>query len=146
VTKTNATWAQRFGAKRQAIDRAILAELEQTIAPTRTVAAGRFVPYIRAMTGVMIPEELRAARKALGLTQAEFANVFDVDIRTVKAWEAGHRDGRPSPVPRPIAVLVRLAQEQASVRLALGIPSEGKTAKTKPHRVVSGPHSGPHSG
>jgi hypothetical protein len=35
MTKTNAkpkTWAQRYGAKRQAIDRAILAELEQTIA------------------------------------------------------------------------------------------------------------------
>jgi DNA-binding transcriptional regulator YiaG len=139
VTKTNATWAQRYGAKRQAIDRAILAELEQTIAAGQTVAAGRFVLYIRAMT----PEELRAARKAFGLTQTEFANVFDVNIRTVKAWEAGHRDGKPAPVPRPIAVLVRLAQEQASVRLALGIPS---TAQTKPHRVASGPHSGPHGG
>ena len=32
MTKTNA-WTQRFGAKRHAIDRAILAELEQTIAP-----------------------------------------------------------------------------------------------------------------
>jgi DNA-binding transcriptional regulator YiaG len=132
MTKPN-TWAQRYGARRQAIDRALLAELEQTI------AAGRFVPYIRAMT----PEELRAARKAFGLTQTEFANVFDVNIRTVKAWEAGHRDGKPAPVPRPIAVLVRLAQEQASVRLALGIPS---TAQTKPHRVASGPHSGPHGG
>jgi DNA-binding transcriptional regulator YiaG len=135
VTKPK-TWAQRYGAKRLAIDRALLAELEQTIAPGQTVATGRFVLYIRAMT----PEELRAARKAFGLTQTEFANVFDVNIRTVKAWEAGHRDGKPSPVPRPIAVLVRLAQEQASVRLALGIPS---TPQTKSHPVLNGPRNGP---
>ena len=31
MTKPN-TWAQRYGARRQAIDRALLAELEQTIA------------------------------------------------------------------------------------------------------------------
>jgi DNA-binding transcriptional regulator YiaG len=129
----NAAWARRYGAKRRAIDRAILAQLEQTIAAQeRTVAAGRFVPHMRAMTdrltGAMTSDELRAARKAFGLTQTEFAKVFDVNIRTVKAWEAGHRDGKPSPVPRPIAVLVELALKQASVRLALGIPS-----KTKPH-------------
>jgi DNA-binding transcriptional regulator YiaG len=79
----------------------------------------------------MTKDELRAARKALGLTQAEFANVFDVDIRTVKAWEAGHRDGKPAPVPRLVAILARLAQEQASVRLALGIPSKGKTTASR---------------
>jgi hypothetical protein len=41
MTKTNAkpkTWAQRFGAKRDAIDRAILAELEQTIAAEERAA------------------------------------------------------------------------------------------------------------
>ena len=83
----------------------------------------------REMTGAMTPNELRAARKAFGLTQTEFANIFDVNIRTVKAWEAGHRDGRPAPIPRPIAVLVELALKQASVRLALGIPSKGRTVK-----------------
>ena len=83
----------------------------------------------REMTGAMTPNELRAARKAFGLTQTEFSNIFDVNIRTVKAWEAGHRDGRPAPIPRPIAVLVRLALTQASVRLALGIPSKGRTVK-----------------
>jgi DNA-binding XRE family transcriptional regulator len=77
----------------------------------------------REMTGAMTPNELRAARKALGLTQTEFANIFDVNIRTVKAWEAGHRDGRPAPIPRPIAVLVELALKHASARLALGIPT-----------------------
>jgi DNA-binding XRE family transcriptional regulator len=83
----------------------------------------------REITGAMTPTELRAARKALSLTQAEFAKAFDVNIRTVKAWEAGHRDGKPAPIPRPIAVLVELALKQASVRLALGIPSKGRTVK-----------------
>jgi transcriptional regulator with XRE-family HTH domain len=77
----------------------------------------------------MTSEELRAARAAFGLTGAEFARVFDVSDRTVRGWEAGQRDGKPSPVPRPIAVLVRLALKQASVRLELGIPSKGKADK-----------------
>lgn len=41
MTKTNVepkTWLQRFGAKRRAIDRAILAELEQTIAAEERAA------------------------------------------------------------------------------------------------------------
>jgi DNA-binding XRE family transcriptional regulator len=76
------------------------------------------------MGSAMTKEELHAARKTFGLTQAGFAKVFDVNIRTVKAWEAGHRDGRPTPIPRPIAVLVELALKQASVRRELGIPSK----------------------
>jgi transcriptional regulator with XRE-family HTH domain len=99
----------------------------------------------------MTSEELSAARKAFGLTGAEFARVFDVSERTVRGWEIGHRDlkrseGKPVVVPRPIAVLVRLALKHASVRRELGIPSKGETPQTKPHRVASGPHSGPHSG
>ena len=82
----------------------------------------------------MTSEELRAARAAFGLTGAEFARVFDVSDRTVRGWEAGQRDGKPSPVPRPIAVLVRLALKQASVRLELGIPSKGKTEKKSASR------------
>ena len=72
-----------------------------------------------------------AARKAFGLTGAEFARVFDVSERTVRGWEAGRRDRKSEPVvvPRPIAVLVRLALKHASVRRELGIPSDGKTVK-----------------
>jgi transcriptional regulator with XRE-family HTH domain len=81
------------------------------------------------MTSAMTKDELHVARKALGLTQAEFANAFDVDIRTVKAWEAGHRDGKPSPVPRLVDILVRLALKHASVRRELGIPPNEKTVK-----------------
>ena len=34
---------------------------------------------------------MRAIRKRLGLTQAALAELFEVDIRTVRRWEAGHR-------------------------------------------------------
>jgi hypothetical protein len=61
-----------------------------------------------------------------GLSGAEFARVFDVSERTVRGWEAGRRDRNSEPVvvPRPIAVLVRLALKHASVRRELGIPSK----------------------
>jgi transcriptional regulator with XRE-family HTH domain len=74
----------------------------------------------------MTREELRAAREAFGLTGAEFARVFDVSERTVRGWEKGRRDIKSNPVviPRPIAVLVRLALKHASVRRELGIPSK----------------------
>jgi transcriptional regulator with XRE-family HTH domain len=79
----------------------------------------------------MTSEELSAARKAFGLSGAEFARVFDVSERTVRGWEAGRRDRNSEPVviPRPIAVLVRLALKHASVRRELGIPSEGRAVK-----------------
>ena len=73
----------------------------------------------------MTGEDLSAARKAFGLSGAEFARVFDVSERTVRGWEAGRdRNSEPVVVPRPIAVLVRLALKHASVRRELGIPSK----------------------
>ena len=77
----------------------------------------------------MTGEELSAARKAFGLSGAEFARVFDVSERTVRGWEKGRRDINSNPVviPRPVAVLVRLALKHASVRRELGIPSDKKT-------------------
>ena len=86
----------------------------------------------------MTPEELRAARAAFGLTGAEFAQVFDVSDRTVRGWEAGQRDGNPAPVPRPIAVLVRLALKHASVRRELGIPPIGKVKLARPQANLKG--------
>ena len=71
----------------------------------------------------MTPDELKQARAALGLTGEQLARVFDVHMRTVRAWEAGVRDGKPYPIPLSVAVLVRLALKNASVRRELGIPS-----------------------
>jgi DNA-binding XRE family transcriptional regulator len=70
------------------------------------------------------PDELRQARATLGLTAVEFARVFDVNERTLRSWEYGVVHGKPSPIPRPIALLVRLALKYASVRRELGIASK----------------------
>lgn len=38
------------------------------------------------------PIEVRAIRKATGLSQAKFAKVIHVAVGTLKNWEQGHRD------------------------------------------------------
>jgi DNA-binding transcriptional regulator YiaG len=71
----------------------------------------------------MTPEELKAARAKLGLTQAEFAKAFQVDLRTVGGFEQGARNGRPSTIPPPLALLVRFALRHPAIRRELGIKS-----------------------
>jgi transcriptional regulator with XRE-family HTH domain len=72
----------------------------------------------------MTPDEMAIARKTLGLTQAEFAAAFHVSPRAVGGWEQGGRNnGYPGAVPRPLALLVRLALKYPAVRRELGIKS-----------------------
>jgi transcriptional regulator with XRE-family HTH domain len=71
----------------------------------------------------MTPDELKAARAELGLTQAEFAKVFQVDVRTVSGFETGVRNGRPSTIPGPLALIVGMALRNRTVRRELGIKS-----------------------
>lgn len=71
----------------------------------------------------MTPEELKAARGALGLTQAEFAKIFQVSPRAVGGWEQGMRDGRPHAIPPSLALLVRFALKHPAIRRELGIRS-----------------------
>jgi len=49
----------------------------------------------------MTPNELKAARKALDLSQREMGLELEVDPRTVRRWEAG-----PQAVPGPVKVAV----------------------------------------
>ena len=49
----------------------------------------------------MTPNELKTARKALGLSQREMGLALEVDPRTVRRWEAG-----PQAVPGPVKVAV----------------------------------------
>lgn len=37
----------------------------------------------------MKPEEIVAIRKSLGLTQADFARLFDAHVMTISKWERG---------------------------------------------------------
>ena len=50
----------------------------------------------------MTPDEFKAAREKLGLSQNRLAQLFRVaDGRTVRRWEAGDRD-----IPGPAQVLI----------------------------------------
>lgn len=71
----------------------------------------------------MTPEEFKAAREALGLTQIEFAKVFQVSSRAVGGWEQGVRNGRPHAVPPVIALFVNVALKHPTIRRELGIKS-----------------------
>lgn len=65
----------------------------------------------------MAPEELKAARHALGLSAEGFAAWVQVQGgRTVRRWEAGERD-----IPGPVAVLVQAAMQSAAVRDHFGL-------------------------
>src|ERR1035437_6829556 len=44
--------------------------------------------------GLLLPSEIRALRKRLGLTQREFGDLLQVGEKTATRWENGH--GRPS--------------------------------------------------
>jgi transcriptional regulator with XRE-family HTH domain len=71
----------------------------------------------------MTPEDFRAARASLGLTQIEFAHAFRVSPRAVGGWEQGERNGRPHTIPPVIALLVRFAVKHPMIRRELGIKS-----------------------
>jgi DNA-binding transcriptional regulator YiaG len=71
----------------------------------------------------MTPQELKAARAKLGLTQPEFAKAFHVSPRAVGGWEQGERNGRPHAIPAPVALLVRFAVKHPVIRRELGIKS-----------------------
>jgi DNA-binding transcriptional regulator YiaG len=72
----------------------------------------------------MTPDEFRRGRERLGLTTRELAALFDVNDRTLRSWEYGTVKGRPSPVPQPIAMLMRLILRHQAVRMDLGLTLE----------------------
>ena len=70
----------------------------------------------------MTPADLRSARHALGLSAEGFAQAFGVASgRTVRGWESGERNGKPAPIPEPVAKLVDLAIHIPAARKRLGL-------------------------
>lgn len=55
---------------------------EKLLAAAREIAAGK---------GVVVHSPALAARKALGLSQAEFAKLLGVSARTLQDWEQGRK-------------------------------------------------------
>jgi DNA-binding transcriptional regulator YiaG len=68
----------------------------------------------------MTPDELRAARRALGLTGAELAELMGFASRTLRVWE-GRDAKQTAPIPRAVEIIVNLALKYPIVRRELGI-------------------------
>jgi DNA-binding transcriptional regulator YiaG len=75
------------------------------------------------MADKMTPDELKAVRAKLGLTQPKFARAFQVSLRAVGGWEQGVRNGRSHAIPAPLALLVKFALKHPIIRRELGIHS-----------------------
>jgi transcriptional regulator with XRE-family HTH domain len=75
----------------------------------------------------MSPDELRAGRRALGMTAAGLARMLGVSDRTIRAWEHGAFKGRPYPAPEPVALLMRILLRSAEARAELGISLKHET-------------------
>ena len=67
----------------------------------------------------MAPEiDVRAIRRAAGLTQAEFAAAYDFSLRTLQEWERGAK--RPSGPARTLLRAIRADPEGLRRALATG--------------------------
>ena len=74
----------------------------------------------------MTPKTLKAARAALGLTQAEFAKAFQISQRAIGGWEQGERNEHAHAIPARVALLVRFVLNHPMIRRELGIRSSGR--------------------
>jgi DNA-binding transcriptional regulator YiaG len=72
----------------------------------------------------MTPTQIKAARKALGLSTGGFARALGGDPRTVRRWE----DGTKQP-PGPVILLLELAEMSGWV--ASWLSHRSQTTKTK---------------
>ena len=72
------------------------------------------------------PDEVRAARKRLGLTQSQFATLLGVHLVTVKKWETGAQGMRP-PTDRLIRLL-DMRRPEAAKRKA-GAKRQGRRSR-----------------
>lgn len=64
----------------------------------------------------MTPDELKAARHALGLSTYDLAELLKVDPRTVRRWQ-----GEGLPIPYAVEALLTLAIRFPQVREWLGL-------------------------
>jgi putative zinc finger/helix-turn-helix YgiT family protein len=103
-------------------------------------ALRRLSDELRAVVGLLRPDEIRARREALGLTQKEMANYIQVAEGTLSRWETGAQIQQ-----RVMDKLLRGFFEVEEFRRFLGVPSRGyatqivATVMTVTSVVQSGP-------
>ena len=79
------------------------------------------------ITVQLSPQEIKAARVALGFSQQELGTFLNLKgspknvSRTVRGWESGERNGQPADVPGPVSLLLRAIMESQAVRDYFGL-------------------------
>ena len=63
----------------------------------------------------MTPEEIKAARKSLGLSQKQLGEALGVATRTIRRWEAS---GQPNALMKAVATINRIEEMVADKNTA----------------------------
>lgn len=77
-----------------------------------------------ALAKSILPEEIHALRKRLGLTQRDFGTLLGVSSKSVERWEAEDK-----PVTGPVVALARILWEYPQIVTRLQVPK-----REMPHR------------
>lgn len=86
---------------------------------------GGFYTMKYVVSDVVTAKEIKEIRKKLKLTQAEFAELANVSVKTIERWEKGDRE-----INGPIVTLVKMLNEHPQIEEELIVPE-----KTYPLRL-----------
>lgn len=96
--------------KRKSIGAELVASMEEALAHIQGKPTGSIVHHPK-----VVPNEVRAAREKLNLTQAGFSDLIGVPTATLRKWEQGQR--QPTGAAR--ALLKVIAREPKAALRAL---------------------------
>ncbi len=71
-----------------------------------------------AISNVLCGKDIKAIRKNLKLTQAEFAQLCNVSVKTIERWEGSDKE-----ITGPIVTLMKILSEYPQLREELEIPA-----------------------
>ncbi len=71
-----------------------------------------------AISNVLCGKDIKAIRKNLKLTQAEFAQLCNVSVKTIERWEGSDKE-----ITGPIVTLMKVLREYPQIREELEIPA-----------------------
>ena len=91
------------------MDKALFADLVQSLKEAKAIAAGEAAPSRRFV--VDLPD-VRALRERIGLSQSEFARLMRVSVKTLQNWEQHRR--HPT---GPAAALLKIVAAAPDVAL-----------------------------
>lgn len=71
------------------MDEELFQELESNLEEAVEIVSGRSAP--KTVYVVVTPDEIKAIRRKLRMSQSKFARAFQLSVETIKGWEQGKR-------------------------------------------------------